>query len=86
MFDEILSNLTREKGLYFPEGIADFEARHRSPYGIIVSGWERRRNKVSYSVEIPANSTATLTLPSNVEEFRTIELTAGTYRFHLTIK
>jgi alpha-L-rhamnosidase len=71
---------------YFPEGLDRFEASHLSPYGTIVSKWERRRNRVAYTVTVPANSTATLTLPPNVAGSSTKELEAGTHRFELEIR
>jgi alpha-L-rhamnosidase len=71
---------------YFPEGLDRFEASHTSPYGKIVSKWERRRNKIAYTVTIPANSTATLTLPVEVKDAKRMELRAGTHVFNLTVK
>jgi alpha-L-rhamnosidase len=71
---------------YFPEGLDRFEASHLSPYGTIVSKWERRRNRVTYTVTVPANSTATLTLPPNVAGSPAKELEAGTHRFELEIR
>jgi alpha-L-rhamnosidase len=35
-----------------------------SPYGVITSGWELKDNVMSVSVSIPANTTATITLPN----------------------
>jgi alpha-L-rhamnosidase len=46
----------------FVEGLDHFSASHESPYGNIVSSWKRADNKVEYHIEIPANSTGTLTL------------------------
>ena len=68
---------------YFPEGLGEFEARHTSPYGEIVSGWTTKGGKVLYNVTIPANSTATLTLPEDwsCKEGEKLELKAGTYQF-----
>lgn len=68
---------------YFPEGLEEFTARHTSPYGEIVSGWTTKGGKVMYSVTIPANSTATLTLPAGwtCKEGEKLELQAGTYSF-----
>ncbi len=47
---------------YFVKGLNSFEAKHMGPYGEITSSWKRQGNKVTYSVTIPANSTATLYL------------------------
>ena len=68
---------------YFPEGLEEFTARHTSPYGEIVSGWTTKGGKVVYSVTIPANSAATLTLPAGwtCKEGEKLELKAGTYTF-----
>ncbi|SHI55050.1 alpha-L-rhamnosidase [Tangfeifania diversioriginum] len=49
----------------FVPDLEQFEAKHKSPYGEIVSSWEKQRRGVEYNVEIPANSTATLTLKTN---------------------
>ena len=43
----------------FVKGLDKFEARHESPYGTIVSSWERSGDGIIYRVIIPANSTAT---------------------------
>jgi len=43
----------------FVTGLDKFEARHESPYGTIVSSWERDGDDIIYRVIIPANSTAT---------------------------
>ncbi len=40
---------------------ASFESR----YGSITSGWERKNGKITYKIVIPANSTATINLPSS---------------------
>lgn len=54
---------------------------HRSPYGEIVSRWEWKGKCVHYEVTVPANSTATLTLPDKAENVRVVELAAGRYEF-----
>ncbi|MDR1381139.1 MAG: glycoside hydrolase family 78 protein [Tannerella sp.] len=61
----------------FVNGPDSFESTHNSPYGTIVSSWERKRKKIRYSVEIPANTTATLHLPENIKGERIIKLEAG---------
>jgi alpha-L-rhamnosidase len=40
------------------------KASYESVYGTIVSGWERTGNKVTVSVKIPSNTTATIKLPA----------------------
>lgn len=58
-----------------------FEASHDSPYGRIVSGWERRGARVIYRVTVPPNSTATLYCPPHVRGARRQKLEAGSYEF-----
>lgn len=47
---------------YFAEGLRGFSAEHKSPYGTIVSSWQRTKKGLQYTVVIPANSTATVSL------------------------
>ena len=42
-----------------------FEASHDGPYGNIISKWEKVGEKISYSVVVPPNSTATLFLKTS---------------------
>ena len=35
----------------------------KSPYGKVVSSWERRNGKVHYHIEVPSNTSAVITLP-----------------------
>jgi alpha-L-rhamnosidase len=51
----------------FVSGLTHATVSHRSPYGEIVSKWERKKKDVIYSVTIPANSTADLYLPEGVK-------------------
>lgn len=68
----------------FIKELKQFEAKHQSPYGQIVSNWKWNKNNVTYTVEIPANSSATLYLPDNVKsEEKVINLEAGTHTFKL---
>lgn len=60
-----------------------FEASYDAPVGRIVSGWERKGRRIVYRVEIPANCTATLSLPSHVEGPREVELQAGRHELNL---
>jgi alpha-L-rhamnosidase len=39
------------------------KATHNSPYGLIASEWHRDGNKFDWQIEIPANTTATVTVP-----------------------
>ena len=68
----------------FPAGLDRFEAAHRSPYGEIRSGWERKGNTIIYKVTVPPNATATFYAPDNVMGQRMRYLEAGTYT--LTLK
>ena len=70
----------------FPTELTHFEAKHDSPQGEIVSSWKRKGKRLTYTVKVPANSTATLSFPSNVKDARTIELEAGEYTFELRLK
>jgi alpha-L-rhamnosidase len=47
----------------FVQGLTHFEATHEGPYGTIRSAWKRVGKGVAYTVVIPPNSTATVTLP-----------------------
>ena len=70
----------------FIKGLNRFEAKHQSPYGMILSKWEINRNLVTYDIEIPANSTATLYLPDNVKGEQNMKLEAGKYSFKIQLK
>lgn len=71
----------------FPTGLNQSEVRHRSPYGEIVSSWEKKKNTIIYDVQIPANSTATLYPPENVEgDGKAIHLVAGRHQLKLKLK
>ena len=45
------------------DGMDHFEARHKGPYGEIVSSWNRDGKALSYTVVIPPNSSGTVYLP-----------------------
>ena len=80
---------------HFVEGLDGFEAKHHSPYGEIVSSWERKGSTIVYAVIVPPNSTATLRLPvtdkakfykegyelKNIKPGTTLKLPAGTHMF-----
>ena len=51
-------------------------ARYQSVYGEISCGWEHKEDKTIYSASVPANTSATLILPSGERT-----LTAGEYTF-----
>lgn len=76
---------------HFVEGLDHFEASHNGPYGTVSSSWTRSGKKINYTVVIPANSTATVTLPavkglkaylngSAVSD--TVALKSGTHQFN----
>ncbi len=44
------------------EGLHRFEIRYQSPYGIILSSWQKESNRWKYRVWVPSNSTATVRL------------------------
>jgi alpha-L-rhamnosidase len=63
----------------FVTGLDAFSASHISPYGEIKSSWKRVGNQVLYTVCIPPNSTATLTVNNKPRQ-----LTAGEHTLQLT--
>lgn len=48
----------------FPEELTYVNASYNSPHGKIVSNWKRKGNNLSWEVEVPHNTTATLKIPS----------------------
>ena len=48
----------------FPEKLNYVNASYQSPYGKIESNWKRNGNKLTWNITIPANTTATVKLPS----------------------
>ena len=83
---------------HFVAGLNQFEATHNGPYGQIRSAWKRTGNSIAYSVTVPPNSTATLTLPIATGQqlldsgkpvkpvsgkSNVFSLTAGTYQFEI---
>ncbi|WP_436415380.1 family 78 glycoside hydrolase catalytic domain [Petrimonas sp.] len=46
----------------FVSGLSHLEASHESPYGTIVSAWQRKGRVIEYNVTVPTNSMATLHL------------------------
>jgi alpha-L-rhamnosidase len=63
---------------HFVKGLNHVSVSYQSPYGKIVSEWERKKKTVIYKVTIPANSSATLYLQGEVHQ-----LSAGKYQFNL---
>lgn len=80
---------------HFVKDLPDFEARHESPYGTIISSWKREGNTIRYSCSIPNGSTARVTLNGrkvtldgnriapdpNSESSCSMSLRPGTYTF-----
>ena len=63
-----------------------FEAKHDAPCGQIVSSWRwSGKRKVDYEVVIPANSTATLRLPTSGGGVNEIHLDAGRHHFRMNV-
>ena len=50
---------------YFPKGLTWAKASVETLYGEVSSSWKRDDNKLSWEVEIPANTTATVRIPSS---------------------
>lgn len=71
----------------FVQGLGQFEARHTSPYGEIVSGWTRKGSKVVYEAVVPDGATATLYLPAGVKGSEEVmQLPAGKHQWVLRTK
>ena len=67
----------------FVRDLRHFEASHNSPYGTIVSKWNRKGKTVAYTVTLPSNTTATLTISGAGDGGKTVELEAGTHSFEI---
>lgn len=78
----------------FVEGLDNFSAKHEGPFGDIVSSWKRADGGIEYHTEIPANSTATVTLkgteifesgksPVENKFIEVIESEEGFYKYNL---
>lgn len=48
----------------FPQGLDHAKATFESPYGTVSSDWTRAGNKLSWKIEIPVGSTATVVVPA----------------------
>ena len=48
----------------FPDKLSHVNASFESPYGQIVSNWRRNGNTLTWQITVPANTTATVKLPS----------------------
>ncbi|MET0465434.1 MAG: alpha-L-rhamnosidase C-terminal domain-containing protein [Chitinophagaceae bacterium] len=73
----------------FVAGLDSFSASHQSPNGKITSSWKRMGGSIMYEVQIPANASASVQLPSVVKKAKlngkdiavekAIKLAAGSY-------
>lgn len=68
---------------YIPKDLKQFAATYYSSYGKIYSGWKQTDGKIKYTVIVPPNTTATLFLPDNLSDNKSIKLKSGTYVFDL---
>jgi alpha-L-rhamnosidase len=68
---------------HFVKGLNYANISYQSPSGLIVSNWKRKGKKIIYEVTIPANCTATFTMPANIKDSRTVALESGTHVFEL---
>jgi alpha-L-rhamnosidase len=68
---------------HMPDELDHFEASFESPYGTIISKWERHKSEITYKVTVPANSRATLYLPEGIAGDKILKLDAGQHIFHL---
>lgn len=70
----------------FPKELKESSISYQSPYGNILSSWKVKGNKVEYTVEIPANATATFYPPENIRNSNVVQLEAGKYQMDLELK
>lgn len=62
-------------------GLTYARGSYDSAYGKISVAWEQTESGYSFDIEIPANTTATLTLPDSSEGQKVYELVSGQYSF-----
>lgn len=63
----------------FPDGLDHVEAEYLSPYGKIKSDWTRTQTSLNWEIEIPANTTATITIPKSKLGYASDEAWKYTY-------
>lgn len=77
---------------HFSGTLAEFEASHNGPQGLIRSSWKKKGKQVSYQVTVPANSSATVYFPLNAGQSAWLgkkklpaqfEIEAGDYQFEI---
>ncbi|MGJ7032245.1 family 78 glycoside hydrolase catalytic domain [Niabella hirudinis] len=49
----------------FVKGLDSVNASYESPYGLIKSSWKRNGNALNWEIEVPANASASITIPSD---------------------
>lgn len=64
-------------------GLAYASGSYESVYGTIESGWKFEGDKLVFDFVVPANTTATVTLPG--AQYRNMELGAGRYEFRVAL-
>ncbi|KEQ28100.1 alpha-rhamnosidase [Pedobacter antarcticus 4BY] len=77
---------------HFSGNLAEFEASHNGPQGLIRSSWKKKGKQVSYQVTVPANSSATVYFPLKAGQSAWLgkkklpaqfEIEAGEYQFEI---
>lgn len=68
----------------FPEGLNFVNASYNSVYGKIYSEWKKKDNNIEWNIEIPANTSAEITLPKgmnlkNGNKIKELKNTGGSY-------
>jgi alpha-L-rhamnosidase len=51
----------------FVEGLNEVNASYKSSYGIIGSHWKKQNNRITWEIDIPANSKAIVYIPASKE-------------------
>lgn len=70
---------------YFPATLDRSEVTHSSPYGKIISKWQKNKKTVTYEVLVPPNTTATFYSPDNAVEKKEMKLNAGKHKLVLKL-
>ena len=64
-------------------GLLYASGSYESVYGTIESSWRVEGNELIFAFSIPANTTATVSLPD--EQYRNMELAAGKYEYRVVL-
>lgn len=70
---------------YFIEGLDSVDASYNSIYGEIKSAWKRQGKKITYEFTIPANTSATVVLPSTASKVSKHRYYSGSYRIEFSL-